>query len=120
MGLWPAHLLGVRRSALIGDVPPASNFATELHQHERERHQRIVTSIAAPYFRSRLPAGWRAEDVLGRDDGFVPFTEAAETMGLSQEEVVQMVRAGLIEANGNRVRPALVSVVAVKRRAVND
>jgi hypothetical protein len=62
-----------------------------------------------------MPVGWRAEDVLGSgDDGFVAVAQAAKTMGLAVEEVVAMVRAGLIEADRNRVRPAVVSVLAVK------
>ena len=113
MGLWPATLLGAHRSASIGGVPTAGTFRAELHQHEDDRHGHIVAAVRCPT-RSALPVGWRAEDLLGSNDGFVPLAEAAETMGLAVEEVVQMVRAGLIEANGNRVRPALVSVLAVK------
>jgi hypothetical protein len=112
VGLWPATLLGARRS-LIGGAPPAGTFAAELNEYEDDRHGHIV-ACARTLIRSALPVGWRAEDLLGSSDGFVPLAEAAETMGLAVEEVVQMVRAGLIEANGNRVRPALVSVLAVK------
>lgn len=111
MGLWPATLLGASRS--IGGASPAGTFAAELHQHEDDRHGHIVAAVRTPT-RSALPVGWRVEDVLGSGDGFVPLAEAAEAMGLAVEEVVQMVRAGLLEANGNRVRPALVSVLAVK------
>lgn len=113
MGLRPATLLGARRPASIGDAPPAGTFQAELHQYEDDRHGYIVAAVRTPT-RSALPVGWRAEDVLGSGEGFVPLTEAAETMGLSVQEVVEMVRAGLLEANGQRVRPALVSVLAVK------
>ena len=112
MGLWPATLLGTRRSASIGGLPPAGTFQAELHQHEDDRHGHIVAAVRTPT-RSALPVGWRAEDVLGSDDGFLPLAEAAETMGLTVEEVVEMVRAGLLEANGQRVRPAIVNVLAV-------
>jgi len=113
VGLWPATLLGARRSASIGGASPAGTFQAELHQHEDDRHGHIVAAARTPT-RSLLPIGWRVEDVLGSGDGFVPLAEAAETMGLNVEKVVEMVRAGLLEANGQRVRPAVVSVLTVK------
>jgi hypothetical protein len=35
-------------------------------------------------------------------------------MNLSESEIVEMVHAGLLEANGSRVRPAIVGVLAVR------
>ena len=66
-----------------------------------------------------MPIGWRAQDVLGLDDGYLPLNAAAELMGAEPETVREMAQAGLLEAldDGGQwlVRPALVSVLKVKQ-----
>jgi hypothetical protein len=63
---------------------------------------------------SSLPPGWRAEDLLGHGDGFVSVEDAAKRMQVSEDRVVALVRAGLLEARGQRVRPAVVTVLFVR------
>ena len=66
-----------------------------------------------------MPVGFRAQDVLGRLDGFVPLELAAEQMGTSEQAIVEHVRSGLLEAyqdGGLMVRPAIVSVFGVDDR----
>src|SRR5439155_20778261 len=108
-----APLLGTHRNALSG-APRSTRFAAALRQHEDERHGRIVALPSPERYPSSLPPGWRAEDILGKTDGFLPLREAAKTMAVSEARVVEMVRAGLLEADGSKVRPAIVSVLAVK------
>ena len=92
---------------------PLSAFSDRLRRYEDERYRRIAeaASPVAPY-----PAGFRAEDVLGLSaaHGFLPLAEAAEAMSVPEAEVVEMVRRGLLESAGDLVRPALVSVLAVR------
>jgi hypothetical protein len=46
----------------------------------------------------------------------MPVAQAAKVMNVEPEEIVAMVQRGLLEAHGNLVRPALVSVLAVKQK----
>ena len=87
-----------------------------LREHEDERHGRILAVTPSPEpspYRSRLPRGWRAEDILDLPEtsDFVTFAQAANIMNVEQDEIVSMVRSGHLEARGNGVRPALVSVL---------
>jgi hypothetical protein len=63
------------------------------------------------------PPGWRADDFIGRGDGFLPLAGAAQTLGLSEAETLEMCRHGLLEAEERGgslyVRPAIVSVLGV-------
>jgi hypothetical protein len=47
-------------------------------------------------------------------DGFVYPHEAAEALGVSEEEVVLLARRGALQVRGEYVRPALVAWVSVK------
>jgi hypothetical protein len=64
-----------------------------------------------------MPVGWRADDVLGHasSHGFMTIAEAASVMNVENDEIVSMVRRGLLEARGKLVRPALVTLLSVKR-----
>jgi hypothetical protein len=92
-----------------------SYFGTLLRQHEDVRHRRITqTGVLPP-----APPGFRYEDVLGLPSasGFLPLEQAAEWMSMTVEEVMEMVRWGLLEADeyGN-VHPAIVAVMGVQAR----
>jgi hypothetical protein len=74
----------------------------------------IEPLVAPEPLPSSRPVGWRAEDVLGYGDGFVSVEVAAKRMQISEARVAAMVRAGLLEARGQRVRPAIVTVLGVR------
>lgn len=113
----PAHRSS-KRGAARSPWARRFRFERSLREHENERHGHIVSvtpSSSGPSpFRSRLPVGWRAEDVLGLafSHGFLPLAEAAQGMNVEEDECVEMVRAGRLEANGNLVRPAVVSLAS--------
>lgn len=88
-------------------------FPTALRQYEDERHRRIIERPQSQAFPSRNPPGWRAEDVLGWEDGFLRLAEAARALALTEAETVEACRRGLLEAEERGgalyVRPAIVS-----------
>jgi hypothetical protein len=93
-----------------------SYFGTALRQHEVERHRRIIES-ARPF--PPAPTGFSYEDVLDLPSasGFLPLEQAAERMSTSTEEIAEMVRRGLLEADQKgKVRPAVVTVMGVETR----
>lgn len=63
--------------------------------------------------------GFCAQDVLNLPGarGYLPLADAAEQMGLSEDETVERVGRGLLEAldagGALLVRPAIVSTLAV-------
>jgi hypothetical protein len=73
------------------------------------------------------PPGWRAEDFTGAGSlaaqGFVPLSEAAVQLGLREDEVLELARTGKLEAAGDgptvHVRPAIVTVLGVRRRGAD-
>jgi hypothetical protein len=92
-----------------------SYFGTLLRQHEAERHGRIIETGAFP----PAPPGFRYEDVLDLPSasGFLPLEQAAEGMSMTVDEVVEMVRHGLLEADTyGMVRPAIVTLMGVETR----
>jgi hypothetical protein len=52
-------------------------------------------------------------------DGFMPVPDAAKAMGVNEARTIAMVRAGSLEADGRKVRPVIVSVLAVRDELVN-
>lgn len=87
-------------------------FGHLLEGHERERHWSILTDV----LRSRRP---RHDD--GRD-GFLPLDQAADVMGVTVAELVEMVGRDWLDAReiGGQpwVRPAVVSVLGVRDTGV--
>ena len=81
----------------------------------RERHLRVLdgTPTGLPRL-TAAPLGFRAEDYLGIPDleGYVTIREAAERMGLSEEEVERLaarfVLAYQIVGRTVYVRPAII------------
>ena len=110
-----ASLGGARQDFISPRARPAvTSFYAALRRNEDDRHAAILggTLDVPPY-----PVGFRAEDVLGRSEaeGFLPLADAARVMGISEEEVAELVRLGLLEAEPpNLVRPALVAVLSVE------
>jgi hypothetical protein len=78
-------------------------FDALMNRHEAERHRRLLGK-APPHRRRSV-------------DGFLPLKDAAHEMGVSVDELVQMVRGGLLEyleGSGTiYVRPAVVSRMLV-------
>lgn len=117
-----ASLLGARRAVPSRDSSdaPRQTFETLHRRHEDERHQRIIERLPSrgDPFPSRNPPGWRAEDILGHGDGFLPLAEAAKTLGLSEAETLDVCARGLVEGDDRGgflyVRPAIVSVLGVE------
>lgn len=76
--------------------------------------------MAAAHF-APAPIGFRAEDLVPLSavpDGFLPFREAAEEMGLPLGEFLELVETGklevfLLDGVVLYVRPAILSVLQV-------
>jgi hypothetical protein len=120
LGQLALRLGGARRTPPSdGARLPSTRFEHALRQYEDERHARILavtpSSEPSPYG-SRMPVGWRAQDVLGhpQSSGFVSIAEAARVMNVEEYEIVRQVRSGILEAHGKLVRPALVTALGVK------
>jgi hypothetical protein len=75
--------------------------------HAAERHRTIS---GYPFFE---PLALASID-HPRGDGFVYPDEAAEAMGVSEREVLQLVREGALVTRGPYVRPALIGWVRVR------
>jgi hypothetical protein len=107
------------RSVLAGEgrgtweAAPISRF--RLLEHATDSDPRVALSLGLP----QMPSGFRAEDELdaARSRGFVPLYEAAEQMGLDEEEVVDLARRGLLDAVSegaiSLVRPAIVTMAHI-------
>ncbi len=121
LGRQLASLLGVRRvpSQDNDTGAPRQTFETLVRRHEDERHQRIIERLPSQGepFPSRNPAGWRAEDFLGRADGFLPLATAADALGLSEAETIEACLRGFFEwderGGSIYVQPAIVNVLGV-------
>ncbi len=110
--------------AHAGSKGAASAFESLLAQQAQERHARILER--APGSTPRLPTQIEPEPELEPDyrlaiRGFLPYWEASKAMRVDQDELIERVRAGRLEAflDGGLlyVRPALVSIVAVRQRS---
>ena len=98
---------------------PSRDFSLRLLEHEEQRHTSIFLEPDVAR-RSTLPRGWRAEDFLAQPGtrGFLPLEQAAERMGATESDVVELVERGhlLAEVRGGAiyVQPAIVTVTAVR------
>jgi hypothetical protein len=107
----PPERLGAMR---VGKEPRRSG-ETLLHNLAEERHTRVLAGTPTSLPRdTAAPPGFRAEDYLGIPelDGYVTLPEAAERMGVSEEEIVDMARRFLLTYRtvGTRtyIRPAIL------------
>ena len=86
----------------------------ELAQQAAARQARLLSQDGL----SPLPPGFRPEDVVEQSDGFVPLEQAAERMGIDQEQLLELIRTGRIEAERRDgvvlARPALVRVIGMR------
>jgi hypothetical protein len=76
----------------------------------QERHQRIFADdLGFP----RMPPGFHADDFIGEEvDGFVKLEVAAQRMGKTKQEILALVRSGVLRAyevsGAILVQPAVV------------
>jgi hypothetical protein len=79
-----------------------------LERHERERHRRILSRPLPP----------RRFALADEPDGFMPPRDAATAMLITEAEVVDLARRGLLEWRDVHgaiwIRPAVVSTLAVR------
>jgi len=101
-------------SGLHRPSPPsagATGFEQQLEQHTHEREQRIRASLP--------PTESRHDDDDGYAiDGFLPVPLAAEQMSMSETDLAEQVRRGLLEwteiGGLIYVRPAIVTVLGAQ------
>jgi hypothetical protein len=64
----------------------------------------------------QLPPGWRPEDVIGasRRARFLTVAEASRVMALPEEDVLEMVEAGLLETIEDELGRLLVEPAIVR------
>lgn len=103
------------------DLPVPGDFSLRLRRHEEQRHAGILLLDGPGAPRSSLPPGWRAEDSLRpQSRGFLPLPQAAEAMGATEDDVIDLARRGLLlaELRGMTlyVQPAIVTVTSVVDR----
>jgi len=101
------------------ELPSPGDFSRRLREHEDQRHASIF--LEGPRaVRSTLPPGWRAEDALPQTRGFLPLADAADAMGATEDEIIELASRGLLlaELRGTTlyVQPAIVSLTSVVRR----
>ena len=93
---------------------PRRRGETLLGSLEQERHTRAFEGTPSGLPFTAAPPGFRAEDMLGIPEleGYVTVPEAAERMGVTEEEVVRLVAsfalAYQVVGRTAYVRPAIV------------
>lgn len=95
------------------------DFLDELNRQTRVRHARILFAGTPPRI-DPMPPGYRADEFChGTRDGFLPLSEAAKQMGMTEAEVLDLAAQGVLETREAglylHVRPALVSILAVRQ-----
>lgn len=86
-----------------------------LERLEHERHASIAALHTHPLRTlPRMPAGYRADS---DEDGFMPWKRAARVMGLSEQELLELVARGFLDSREpGLVRPAIVTVLGFADR----
>lgn len=94
--------------------PRQTPFEASYRSHVDERHDEMLRRLAEE---RGVPGASRYADYELKG-GFLPLRYAAEVLGQSQQEVVEQVERGLLQATDEAgslyVQPAIVSVLHVR------